>query len=509
MHRLTIAERVIAAAVLPLLVYFAARWLGGYLPLPDNDALAALGTPLLGLAAIALAVAAAGLAARSLSEPIAQADETVDAIVRAELGSAPHPGGAGRGEIERLMSGIDRLADVLREQQRRDLVLIDVDRKRRTARRTNLSNMASELESATEIGMRSILDGSVGLRAKADDMRTALETVRAASEETARAAESSRAINHDATKFSEQIVTAITAIDQQVGRGSIASREAVLRAENSREIIKALATAADHIGEIVGVINSIADQTNLLALNATIEAARAGAAGRGFAVVASEVKSLATETARSTEQIGGKIAEIQSRTRQVVGSLADVAEAIDQLSAVTDSIAAAMEAQRAAMQGFSANARTTNAAVSDVAGRMAEIAHMVVGSTVSASEVADVAMEMQRTSSVLRREIPDIVRKALRADLREYSRYDIDARAGVETDGRHFDVRVFDISEGGARIANVGELTVGTRLVLTLHGLNPVAGKVVRVAQDSLGVCFDPQKLKMEEVRRLIAAAAA
>ena len=238
MHRLTIAERVIAAAVLPLLVYFAARWLGGYLPLPDNDALAALGTPLLGLAAIALAVAAAGLAARSLSEPIAQADETVDAIVRAELGSAPHPGGAGRGEIERLMSGIDRLADVLREQQRRDLVLIDVDRKRRTARRTNLSNMASELESATEIGMRSILDGSVGLRAKADDMRTALETVRAASEETARAAESSRAINHDATKFSEQIVAAITAIDQQVGRdrSRAAKRSCALkiRARSSR-----------------------------------------------------------------------------------------------------------------------------------------------------------------------------------------------------------------------------------------------------------------------------------
>jgi hypothetical protein len=140
---------------------------------------------------------------------------------------------------------------------------------------------------------------------------------------------------------------------------------------------------------------------------------------------------------------------------------------------------------------------------------MAEIARMVVGSTVNASEVADVAMEMQRTSTVLRREIPDIVRKALRADLREYPRYDIDAQAGVDADGRHFDVRVFDISEGGARIANVGELTVGTRLVLTLHGLNPVAGKVVRVAPDSLGVCFEPQKLKMEEVRRLIAAAAA
>jgi methyl-accepting chemotaxis protein len=509
MHRLTIAERVIAAAVLPLLVYFAARWLSAYLPLPDDDALAAFGPLALGLAAIALAAGTAYLAARSLSEPLAQAGETVDAMVCAELGSAPETAEGRRTEIDRLMAGIDRLADLLREQQRRDLVLIDVGRKRRSARRTNLSNMASELEHATEIGMRSILDGSVGLRAKADDMRTALETVRAAADETARAAECSRAMNHDATKFSEQIVAAIGVIDQQVGRGSIAGREAVQRANNSREIINALAAAADDIGEIVGVINSIADQTNLLALNATIEAARAGVAGRGFAVVASEVKSLATETGRSTGQIGARIAEIQSRTRQVVGSLAEVAEAIDQLSTVTDSIAAAMEEQRAAMQGFSATARTTNVAVSDVAGRMADIAKMVVGSAASAGNVAEVAMGMQRTSEVLRREIPEIVRKALRADLREYPRYDIDARAGVEAEDRRFDVRVFDISEGGARIETQEGLAVGTRLVLTFHGLHPVAGKVVRVGEDSLGVCFEPQKLKMEEVRRLITAAAA
>src|SRR6266849_6590593 len=367
MHRVTIAERMIAAAVLPLLVYFAARWLGGYLPLPDNDALAALGAPMLGLAAIVLAVAVASLAARSLSEPIAQADETVDAIVRAELGSAPHPGSAGRSEIDRLMSGIDRLADVLREQQRRDLVLIDVGRKRRTARRANLSNMASELESATEVGMRSILDGSVGLRAKADDMRTALETVRAAADETARAAECSRAMNHDATKFSEQVVAAIGAIDQQVGRGSIAGREAVQRANNSREIINALAAAADDIGEIVGVINSIADQTNLLALNATIEAARAGVAGRGFAVVAAEVKALSTQTAQATEQISAQISGVHTSTASTVDINRSVALAVAEVNTVVLKLVAAIEQQDAATAEISRNIQHAATGAQDVA----------------------------------------------------------------------------------------------------------------------------------------------
>jgi methyl-accepting chemotaxis protein len=510
MQRLTIAERLVAVAVLPLFAFFATHSISAVLPLPDAGISVTLAPYAGALAALVLAVAAALLVSRSLSGPLAQAYETIDAIARASEFDVPQfRGDRRRTEIDRLLAGIDRLAEIVGEQHRRDLVLIDVDRKRQSSRRTNLSNMASELGHATETGMCSIAEGSFALRAKADDMRTALEAVRQASDETARAAERSRTMNHEATRFSEQIMVAIGAIAEQVGRGSIASRDAVQRAHAAREIINALAAAADDIGEIIGVINSVADQTNLLALNATIEAARAGIAGRGFAVVASEVKSLASETGKSTEQIGSRIGEIQARTRQVVASLGNMAEAIDQLSGVTDAIAATMQQQRAAMEGFSNNAHTTNAAVSDVAGRMSDIVKMVVRSTADASEVAAVAMGMQRISETLRSEIPEIVRKALRADLREYPRYDIDALAQLESGSRSAEVRVLDISEGGARIAAVQGLAVGTKVVLTFRGLHPVHGRIVRLAEDGFGVCFEPQKLKMEEVRRLITASAA
>jgi methyl-accepting chemotaxis protein len=134
---------------------------------------------------------------------------------------------------------------------------------------------------------------------------------------------------------------------------------------------------------------------------------------------------------------------------------------------------------------------------------------MVVRSTAGASEVADVAMDMQRTSEVMRTEIPDIVRKALRADLREYPRYDIDTRASLEANGHRTNVRVFDVSESGARIAKVDGLAIGTRLTLTFGRLHPVQGMIVRISEDGFGLCFEPQKLKTEEVRRLITDAAA
>jgi methyl-accepting chemotaxis protein len=259
----------------------------------------------------------------------------------------------------------------------------------------------------------------------------------------------------------------------------------------------------------VGVIDAIASQTNLLALNATIEAARAGKAGKGFAVVASEVKALATETGRSTERIGSRIAEIQSRTREVVTSLAGVAGAIDQLSEVTGSISIAMEQQRAAIHDFSACTRMTAGAVSDVAERMTHIAGLVVQSAASAAEVADVASDMQRTSESLRVGIPSIVRNATRADMRECMRYEVDISARVEVNGRSSLLRIQDISESGVRIEKRPELAVGVQIKVTFEGLHPVGGRVVRAHEKTVGVCFEPQRLKIEEVRRLVTAVAA
>lgn len=98
--------------------------------------------------------------------------------------------------------------------------------------------------------------------------------------------------------------------------------------EQMNDMINTLGSRSKEIGDISGMITSIADQTNLLALNAAIEAARAGEHGKGFAVVADEVRKLAEQSRQSSDQISGMIQEIQRQTNQAVISMQNVKEGV-------------------------------------------------------------------------------------------------------------------------------------------------------------------------------------
>jgi methyl-accepting chemotaxis protein len=124
-----------------------------------------------------------------------------------------------------------------------------------------------------------------------------------------------------AANAAEEMTKSIVDIDRQLTEASGLVGDAVAEADKTNGEIAMLADAAQKIGDVVKLIQSIAGQTNLLALNATIEAARAGQAGRGFSVVASEVKALSVQTARATEEIAAPIQAVQASSGSTVGAI--------------------------------------------------------------------------------------------------------------------------------------------------------------------------------------------
>ena len=163
-----------------------------------------------------------------------------------------------------------------------------------------------------------------------------------------------------------------------------------------------LSEATVAMGGIVGLINTIAGQINLLALNATIEAARAGEAGKGFAVVASEVKSLASQTARATDEIGGQIAEIQNATSASVVAMKGIAGTIAKMSEIASTIAAAVEEQGAATQEIARNVQQAAAGTGEVTSNIVGVTKAADDTGRATIELKDAAMNLRAHSDALR-----------------------------------------------------------------------------------------------------------
>ena len=288
----------------------------------------------------------------------------------------------------------------------------------RAAEQAVTERRAERLDGLTQ-GFEGKVGGLVGLVASAAaQLQTTARAMTGTAGETtqqaanvATAAEEASVNVQTVASAAEQLAASIGEISRQVAQSAKVAGKAVEEAKRTDTVVRALAEGAQKIGEVVGLISNIAGQTNLLALNATIEAARAGDAGKGFAVVASEVKSLATQTAKATEDISRQIAQIQASTTEAVASIQGIGARIAEVSEIAAAIAAAVEEQGAATQEIARNVQQASAGTLAVTTNIAGVGQGANNTGAAATEVLDAAEALRRQAEDLNGMVTSFIRE--------------------------------------------------------------------------------------------------
>ena len=286
---------------------------------------------------------------------------------------------------------------------------LEVEEKGAAEREARRHHRMDDLIVTFDRAVTALLDGT---QAAATRMAGTAEGMLANAEETERQAAAVSEATDQASvtvgtiaSAGNEMLASIQEISSQVSHSAAITASAADEAETTNRKMVGLTDAADRIGQVVTLITDIASQTNLLALNATIEAARAGDAGKGFAVVANEVKSLASQTARATDQIGEQIAAIQAESQGAVDAIRRIGQVIVTINEMSAAIAGAVEEQSAAMQEVVRNVEETAVGTRRIAGNIGAVVDAAEGTGKMAADVRTAAVFLGQEGSRLRNSV--------------------------------------------------------------------------------------------------------
>jgi methyl-accepting chemotaxis protein len=278
-------------------------------------------------------------------------------------------------------------------------------------RRKSLNDLATMLEGAVNGVVQTVSSACDELERTATSMTSGAEK---AGEQVGLISSASEGASENVqmvANSAEELSSSIGEISRQTSQSAEVAGQAATETNETGAAVRSLAETAQKIGDVVKLIHDIAAQTNLLALNATIEAARAGDAGRGFAVVASEVKSLATQTAKATEEITSQVSAIQAATAHAVSSIGAISQTIGKINDITTSIVASVEQQSTATLQISKNAQAASGSTQSVSANIAGIEETVRENNRAAAVVRDESSTLGRQLQEMKKEFRQMVER--------------------------------------------------------------------------------------------------
>jgi methyl-accepting chemotaxis protein len=316
------------------------------------------------------------------------------------------PGLGRKDELGEMAGAVEEFKMQAIAKAERDAAAQDVQNKASSAaRRTELIRFADDFEAAVGAIVSNVSASAVQLEAAAGTLTRTAETTQSLSSQVAGASEEASNNMQSVAAATEELSASVDEIGRRVRESNEIAEAAVLQAEQTDGRIGKLSRAAQEIGDVVKLITAIAEQTNLLALNATIEAARAGEAGRGFAVVAAEVKSLASQTAKATDEISSHISGMQGATLESVAAIKEIGGTIGQISTIASTIASAVEQQSSATQEIARSVQTVAQGTHEAAANIMQVNRGATETGSASEEVLNSAKTLSTESARLRDEL--------------------------------------------------------------------------------------------------------